>query len=136
MSNLKYGVGDKLFVEVVVKRIDKEGHYLYFVEAGYEGWWVSEDDLISPSSVTATTSSLPSNTFNVEVGDIVLTTNGLKLIADYIGKDYIHSNEYGETFYFHEIAAIYKPTWKKEKTLEEMSREELIARIKQLEQGE
>lgn len=133
MSQLKFAVGDKAYIEVEVKDINNDpDHTPYYIKSIHGARWISEDRLLSPSDIVP-----QNNTFNVEVGDV---------IEDIAGDTYKVSSVNGDCFflekendvYIHktEVKAVYKKVWSKEKTLEEMSREELIARIKELEQGE
>lgn len=61
----------------------------------------------------------------IEAGDVIETLAGDTYKVQSVNSIYIYETE---------IKAVYKKVWEKEKTLEEMSREELIARIKYLEE--
>lgn len=130
---LKYKVGDKLMIEVVVDFLDlTDMRYPYSVRVGGEGdtLWLSQGCL--DAVVVSDTGKLPKHDNNIEVDDIVELKDELRTKVHNVVTDYFYSEEYGEDFNISDVVAIYKKSWEKPKELQDMSKEELIELVKKL----
>lgn len=133
MNSLKYKVGDKVWVEFVVLKEDIDDSYLpYFVESkcGSLGEWVKEESLCVPQPQTTAIS-----VDDVQVGDVV-TNQGKFYTVDVVMEDRVTIKEYhfGSGYLLkQDIEAIYRNVYTKKKCVEDMTREELLEYVKQLE---
>lgn len=127
---LKYKVGDKVLVEVVVTNTDEEdSRFPYEVETE-DGvvFWISTEYL--HESVSENKS--PTTWNNVEVGDIVNILGNVSYTVKTLAEDRVFVRAAVGYILHTDIDAIYKKSWEKPKDLQDMSKEELIELVKKL----
>lgn len=128
---LKYKVGDKALIEVVVINTDEKDERLpYEIEVYGESYWVEESVLEDTCSTNIGTQPTAGN--NIEVGDFVSSaSDGIVYKVMEVLEDKVYTGKLGYVFKDN-IKVIYKKCWEKPKELEEMSKEELIELVKKL----
>lgn len=124
----KFKVGDKVYIEAEVTEVDNNDldlPYYVFPTTGDYGLWVGEENIL----YNIIAQLLPVD--NISVGDGIKTRDfeGIEEVIN-VGEDVVHTTNW--RVYKSSVTAIYKKSWEKKKSLEEMSKEELIAMIKKL----
>lgn len=132
MSSLKCKVGDKVWVEYTVALVDRDdSHYTYRLRSGdNEEIWVSAQVVQTFPQIASTIVN------NVQVSDVV-TNQGKFYTVDMVANDRVYVERNGYSYLMKkDIEAIYRNVYtKKKKCVEEMTREELLEYVKQLEGG-
>lgn len=131
---LKFKEGDVVLVEaVVVETDDKDCAYPYYIKVDGQtyGYWANEDKVYARNSVEQYKQSTTWN--NIEVGDIIKhDVFGTAYSVVRLGDDRVFTTDTGGYILYKDIVVIYKKSWEKSMSLEDMSKEELIELVKQL----
>lgn len=129
MSSLKHKTGDKVWVEFVVVEVDsRDRNWPYRLQSDDgEEYWMSED-VVQVRSQAANIS-----VDDVKVGDVI-THQGKFYTVDMVANDRVYANRNGYSYLMKgDIEAIYRNVYTKKKCVGEMTREELLEYVKQLE---
>lgn len=129
MNNLKYKVGDKVWVEFVVDKVDSEDKYWPYRLQSEDGeeYWVKEE------VVQARSQAVDISVDDVQVGDVV-TNQDKFYTVNMVVNDRVYVERNGYNYLMKkDIEGIYRNVYTKKKCVEEMTREELLEYVKQLE---
>ena len=125
---LERKTGDVLLLHCVVDEVDAgDTRWPYHVIIGEEGVWVGESDVERALRTPLQQNDNPS----IQVGDIVQLHSGKMNVVTGFEEDDKVLCDLG-WFYLKDVVAVYGKSWEKPKTLEEMSKEELIAIVEKL----
>lgn len=127
MQNLKYKVGDVVYVKAIIERADmNDTLYPYCISVGNDAavFWTEVGDLLTSEHQT-------SKADHVYQGDVVRLNNGSFHHVLSLADGYLLTTS-PLPVPKNEVHAIYRKVWEKPKELEEMSKEELIALVKEL----
>lgn len=129
MSSLKHKVGDRVWVEFVVAEVDGgDKNWPYRLESMDGDYWMSEE------AVQAFSQGVNTSVDDVQVGDVVVNQDKLYTVLS-VGGDRVCVHTDGAYLLKQDIEAIFRRVYTKKKSVDEMTREELIEYVKQLEGG-